>query len=95
MKYFITPFKKMFDVTGKSTVKEFWLFFLIDTLVAGVFGFISGIFGIGYIGDAYLIVSCLPFIALGFRRLNDAGYNKWLFLIPIANLILVSLDSKE
>lgn len=95
MNYFITPFKKMFDFTGKSTVKEFWLFFLIDTLVAGVFGFISGIFDIGYIGDAYLILSGLPFIALGFRRLNDAGYNKWLFLIPIANLILVSLDSKE
>jgi uncharacterized membrane protein YhaH (DUF805 family) len=32
----------------------------------------------------------LPLITLGFRRLNDAGYNKWLFLIPIAGVLLAT-----
>jgi uncharacterized membrane protein YhaH (DUF805 family) len=37
----------------------------------------------------------IPFITLGFRRLNDAKFSKWLFLIPVVNLILAAFPSKE
>ena len=95
MKYYIKPFKKMLDFTGKSTNKEFWLFFLFHVIISGIIGFLRGLTGIEYLNEIYFICTLLPFIALGFRRLNDAGYNKWLFLIPFLNIVLACLPKKE
>jgi len=36
----------------------------------------------------------VPFISLGFRRMNDANLSKWLSLIPLVNLILAGFPSK-
>jgi|SRR5690554_3429767 len=92
MKYIITPFKKIFDFTGKSSIKEFWIFYLFMFLSGFFSGILSGITGIEYLGKIWLYVILLPvFISLGFRRLNDVGINKFLFLIPLVNLILASL----
>jgi uncharacterized membrane protein YhaH (DUF805 family) len=37
----------------------------------------------------------IPYMAIGFRRLNDAGINKFLFLIPFVGLILAVYPSKK
>jgi uncharacterized membrane protein YhaH (DUF805 family) len=95
MKYYIDPFKKVFDFNGKSTKKEFWMFFLWQIVAMTVFGVIQGLTGIEYIGKAYLIASLLPFMSLGFRRLNEGGFNKLLFLIPFVNIILASVDRNK
>lgn len=94
MKYYINPFLKAFDFNGKSTIKQFWVFILFQYLIFFIIGLIEGQVGIKYVGKVYLFVTLVPFIALGFRRLNDSGFNRWLFLIPIANIILASIPKK-
>lgn len=98
MKYLTTPFKKCFDFTGKSSVKEFWFFFIISLLISFFIGGLIGVlkkysYNIEYLRNVYLFITILPFYSLGFRRLNDAGVNKFLFLIPMVNLILAGLPS--
>lgn len=95
MKYFITPFKKVFDFNGKSTIKEFWYFVLINVVIHFIIGLIESLINVEYIGEIVRIIVLLPFISLGFRRLNEVGINKFLFLIPFVNFILASLSPKQ
>lgn len=95
MKYLINPFINMFDFEGKASVKEFWIFILFQYIIMFVLGILGAMINFRFLGKLYLLISLLPFIALGFRRLKDAGFNQWLFLIPIANIILASIPKKE
>lgn len=99
MKYFFLAFKRAFDFNGKSSKKEFWNFFLIDCVIYILIGFFEGATSSIDLSNnimiTYSILTFIPFISLGFRRLNDAGYNKLLFLIPIANLFFASMETKE
>ena len=95
MKYLIDPFKKMLDFNGKSSLKEFWIFYIIFIILSIISGIISGITKLEEIKTIFSLIMLLPFLSLGFRRLNDAGYNKWLFLIPFVNLILASFNKKN
>lgn len=99
MKYFFLAFKRAFDFNGKSSKKEFWYFFFIDLVILFLIGLFTGNLSSEKLADGisfgYLLITIVPFYALGFRRLNDAGYNKYLFFIPIANLFFASMESKE
>jgi len=95
MKYLIQPFNKMFDFSGKSSLKEFWIFFLFISVLVIVAGFLSSAINFRYLRVITLVVILIPFYAIGFRRLNDAGILKWFFLIPFVNLVLAVMPSKE
>lgn len=97
MKYLIQPFQNIFNISGKATLKEFWVFFVFYVfLISPVIGFARGL---DLLGDnitlALRIVFLFPFITLGVRRLNETKFNKWLFLIPIVNLVLAAFPPKE
>ena len=95
MKYFIEAIIKWNDFSGKSNLKSFWIFFLLFTLISLPIGFIESWSDFEYINWVYLTLMLLPYNAFGFRRLNDAGINKFLFLIPFVGLILATFPSKE
>ena len=99
MKYYFLAYKKMFDFKGKSSKKEFWSFFSIDLLIFIIIGFFEGVTSHKLLANnllfIYIAISTIPFFALGFRRLIDAGYNKYLFFIPLANLFFASMESKK
>lgn len=95
MKYFTTPFIRFLDFNGKSSVKEFWMFLIFQYMIFTILGFVEGMIGILYFGKIYLLIILIPFTALGFRRLNDAGFNRWLFLIPLVNILLASIKKNK
>ena len=99
MKYIYTPFLKMFDFKGIATVKEFWIFFIFYTFLNIIFSlFLEKVFHIPLV---YAIIIPFPhtiaFYALGFRRLREADFNPFLFLIPslLVKIILGSMPSKN
>ena len=96
MKYITQPFKKIFNISEKATLKEFWIFFLFYVFLISP---IIGIFrGLDFFGDnialVIRIIFLIPFLTLGIRRLNETKFNKWLFLIPIVNLVLAAFPPK-
>ncbi|MGY5355587.1 DUF805 domain-containing protein [Wenyingzhuangia sp. IMCC45467] len=96
IKYYITPFKKMFDFKGTATLKEFWFFYGINVLIYLLLLFLKKPLGfLINIHKVYMLLVALPHIAIGFRRLRDAGISSWLFLIPSVNLILAGLPSEK
>ncbi len=95
MKYYINAFKRVTDIQSKASIKEFWYFMLINIIISILIGFMRAAFGLDYIGTIYNIIIIIPFITLGFRRLNEVGISKWLFLIPFVNLILAGLPKEK
>lgn len=95
MKDFINAIKKWNDFSGKTSLKSFWLFFLIFSLTGIPIGFIRSYFNVDYLNTVYFTLMLIPYTAIGFRRLNDAGINRFLFLIPFVGLILATFPSKK
>jgi len=88
--YFLKCFKNYAQFNGRARRKEYWGFFLFNSIVAFglafVGGFISGIFGDeeGTLGTVlellYSLAAILPGWAVGFRRLHDIGKSGWNWL---------------
>ncbi|WP_046759203.1 DUF805 domain-containing protein [Kordia jejudonensis] len=95
MNYFIEAVKEWNNFSGKTDLKSFWMFFLIFSLLGFPIGFIRSLINFEYLFNIYLIIMIIPYVAIGFRRLNDAGINKFLFLIPIVGLILAVFPSEK
>jgi len=84
-----TCFKKYSDFQGSASRSEFWWFFLFIILVASVLVLINEI-----LGEIFLILTLLPFLAVGSRRLRDVGKSAWellYLLVPIAGLVILGI----
>ena len=95
MHYIIDPIKNTLDFDGKTSLSQFWFFFVAYVLLGIFFTIISSVLKIEAIKNIYRILMLLPLISISFRRLNDAGFIKWLFLIPLAGIVLAAFPSKK
>ena len=90
------------NFSGRARRKEYWMFCLINVIVAMVFGFIDGLTGMydeesgqGVISGVYQLAVLIPTIAVGVRRMHDVGKSGWFLLIPIYNFILAVTDGES
>lgn len=93
-----TVFGKYADFEGRATRPEFWWWMLFVTLVTAALNVFSVIpIGEGaslgsILSGVWGIATLLPTLAVGVRRLRDAGYvwqNILWILVPIAGLIVL------
>jgi uncharacterized membrane protein YhaH (DUF805 family) len=83
-----------FDMNGRVSRAEFWLFVLacvVVTLIASIVGSIVG-FG-GLLGAVANLALLLPLAGIGARRLQDTGKNGgmvWLFVLPTGINLLIN-----
>ena len=95
-----TVFTKYADFEGRATRPEFWWWILFTVLVAAALN----VFSVIPVGDGsslgailsglWSIATLLPTLAVGVRRLRDAGYawqNLFWILVPIAGLIVLAI----
>ena len=89
-------FLKYADFSDRATRYEYWWFFIFVLLTAAIAEIIHE--------SAYkivMIIFLLPLIAVGTRRLNDAGQSRWiqlLFLVPFAGIVVLfmyAMDSQS
>ncbi|MDD7971685.1 DUF805 domain-containing protein [Roseinatronobacter alkalisoli] len=83
-------FRKALTFSGRSRRPEYWLFFAFVFGGAGVLGAlelaIGGTTG-GVLLRAFQIIVFLPFLAVGWRRLQDTGRPGWFLLVPAAIVV--------
>lgn len=90
----IDVWRRAFDFKGLTSRKEFWFGFLgiiIVNLIAFGLSFYSPFFSL------LIAVNNFSLISTFLRRLRDAGYSPWLFLLvflPIVSLVVFYLASK-
>jgi uncharacterized membrane protein YhaH (DUF805 family) len=103
--YFET-FEKTADFDGRSTRKEFWVFFFGSLLFSIPFMFLDVILGLyspsagmGPLTGLILFLMVIPSFSLSVRRLHDIDFNGWWFFIglvpfvgPIIQLVLFACE---
>lgn len=90
---YVSVLKKYVEFKGCASRSEFWWFALVSFLVSILLGIIAGIVHLP-LSILYFLAVLLPSIAVGARRLRDAGFSPWLMLlllIPLVQLALIVL----
>ena len=80
-------FQKYADFSGRAKRPEFWWFALFCFLGALVLEFVGS-----YVSWAFSLVTLLPSLAVGARRLHDIGKSGWwqlVWLIPVLGWIVM------
>ncbi len=83
-----------FDLKGRVSRREFWLFILACFVVYIVAAVIDAVISSGLVGAAVGLGLLLPTTGLGARRLQDIGKNGsmvWFWTIPAAVMQVIAL----
>ena len=92
-------YKLYFDFQGRSSRSEYWLFVLFVVIVAvalsalqmmGQGSTLGTIAGVLY--GLFMLVTIIPSLSVGVRRLHDTDKSGWLILlglIPLIGLVLI------
>lgn len=88
-----TCFGKYVTFSGRAARPEYWWFFLFIVLGSVTATAVDGlVFGFGttqepatqVVNPAFSLVTFLPLLAAGWRRMHDTGRPGWYLLIPLA-----------
>jgi uncharacterized membrane protein YhaH (DUF805 family) len=106
MEWYLMVWRKYAEFNGRARRKEYWMFSLINCLVAFVLGIVAGVMFtatnsaslgavvFGLLG-LYSLAVLVPSLAVAVRRLHDIGMSGWLLLIGlipgIGGLVLLVL----
>ena len=91
---YIEVLKKYVKFEGKADRSEFWWFILANLIVGTFWGFLVGLLGLPSLAYLYSLAVLLPCLAVGTRRLRDAGFSPLLMvllLVPLVQLALIVL----
>ena len=66
---------------GRASRSEYWRFYGITIVIAGIFNVLSAL--VGLISIVYNLAILLPSIGLAARRLHDIGKSGWMLLISL------------
>ena len=78
---------KYADFNGRASRPEFWWFMLFIILIASALTYLSE-----SLTNIFLVMTLLPLLAAGARRLQDSGKSAWLqlfLLVPVGGIILL------
>ena len=104
MKYYTDSLINYFNIKGRATRKEFWVFFLfniifniivrvLDYILLNLGGFNFTItFGFGYLTLIYTLWLIIPSFTICIRRLHDinkSGVNLLFALIPLVGAVIL------
>lgn len=94
MNWYLKVLRQYADFSGRARRKEYWMFALINFIIAFVLGMIDGMVGsadpltgYGFISGVYALAVLIPGIAVSVRRLHDIGKSGWMLLIVLIPII--------
>ena len=102
MEYFIDAFKNFSDFSGRARRKQYWMFFLIYSIIYVGLVLIDTFLNTVWLTTIFTIILIIPSLSITARRLHDTGRTGWwqlIYFIPaigiIVMLIFLCQDSHE
>ncbi len=92
MNEYLGVLKKYAVFSGRARRKEFWMFVLINFIIAIALSAVDMMLGLGLLGFIYAVATLVPALAVGARRLHDIGKSGWwqlVGLVPLIGLIIL------
>ena len=88
MEHYTGALSKYATFSGRATRKEYWMYVLINILIAMVLSMlVKSTKGLDFIPALYAVAILLPTLALMSRRLHDIGKSAWWILIHLVPII--------
>jgi len=93
MDWYLEVWRKYAVFEGRARRKEYWMFALFNVIAIFLLGFIEGLLGNPFqtsgsvLAGVYKLAVCIPYIAVGVRRMHDTDHSGWWLLLPIVNLV--------
>ncbi len=84
---YLDAWKKYAVFTGRATRNEFWMFLLVDAVVAFLMAGIGVMHNLPWLSNVYGLAVFIPTLAVMARRLQDADFSRWCLLLLIAPII--------
>ena len=78
------------DFSGVSKRYQFWYFTLALAIASAAASIVAGEMG----QNLLTLITLVPNIAVGVRRMHDVGKSGWFILVPIYNIVLLVTPSK-
>lgn len=74
MNWYLTVIKEHYaDFKSRARRREFWMFMLINWVIAVVLGIVGSLIHFTLLGSIYSLAVLVPTLSVGVRRLHDAG----------------------
>jgi len=95
MEWYLKAFANYFKIKGRSSRTEYWMFFLVNFIVALILSVLivtlmrSANIDITNVARAYHIFALVPGLTVAIRRLHDSGRSGWWILLPLFNFFLL------
>jgi len=103
MHWYVDVIKKYAVFNGRARRQEYWMFFLINLIIALAFGVLSAIVSgieansnsgsttlttaVSCLSSLYSLALLLPGLGVGIRRLHDTGRSGWWLFISLIPII--------
>ena len=93
MNWYIEALKKYAVFSGRARRREYWMFFLVNMIIAIILGIIEGVIDSSpesnrsVLSTLYGLGIFLPSLAVGVRRLHDTGRSGWWTLVGVIPII--------
>lgn len=95
MQYYIKAFQNYANFNGRATRSEYWWFFLINFLISVALTVAGLSLKLPFLANIYSLITLLPSLAVGVRRMHDVNKSGWYLLIPIYNIVLLATDTER
>ena len=98
MDWYFKALRNYLGFSGRARRKEYWMFHLVNFILAGVLSVLDRMLGLhiykdeGALTTIYSILVFLPLWAVQFRRLHDTDRSAWwllLLLIPVVGWLII------
>lgn len=83
LNHYTNAFRNYADFKGKATRPQFWYFALFHVIAIIVLSTVDNALGTSLFATIYLLAALIPALAIGARRLHDAGHSGWWILIGL------------
>ena len=96
MNWYIGVLKKYAVFSGRARRKEYWMFVLVNCIIAFALGFIEGsLGGPGVFVQLYNLAVIIPSLAVGVRRMHDTDHSGWWLLVPFVNFYFAVIPGSQ
>jgi uncharacterized membrane protein YhaH (DUF805 family) len=103
VEWYIKVIKNYVGFEGRARRTEYWMFFLFNAIITFLLSLVENFANISNVlTGIYGLLTLLPSLAVGARRLHDTGRSGWWLLIglipfigAIILLVFFCLDSEE
>ncbi|PFM78995.1 hypothetical protein COJ46_15830 [Bacillus sp. AFS077874] len=88
MEWYLKVLKNYAVFSGRARRTEYWMFFLFNAIITIILSILQSIADIdNLLTGIYGLLTILPSLAVGARRLHDSGRSGWWLLIGIIPVI--------